>query len=167
MENTQDLDHNEAMIKLRELIDDIDTCMLVTDLDTKPLKVRPMHTLDTDSEGNIWFFTTKNSSQYTDIHEDRDVQLIYSHPGKTEFLSVYGTAEISEDRTKIEELWTPMANTWFKGKDDPNLALLRVSPEDAYYWDTKTNKLVSLVKIAASSVTGMSADDGRKGKLNL
>lgn len=167
MENIQDLDHNEAMLKLKELVNDIDTCMLATDLGEVPLKVRPMHTMETDSEGNIWFFTSKDSTQYEDIENDARVQLIYSHPGKTEFLSVYGTATISNDRSRIEELWTPIAKTWFEGKNDPNLVLLCVSPEDAYYWDTKNNKLVSLFKIAASSVSGMSADDGVKGDLNL
>lgn len=167
MENIEHLDHNEAMIKLKELIDDIEVCMLATRPGDVPLSVRPMHTLQTDKDGNIWFFTTRNSSQYRDISEDERVQLIYSHPGKTEFLSVYGTATLSEDKVKTEELWTPVAKTWFSGKDDPNLVLLKVVPDDAYYWDTKHNKLISLLKVAASSVSDMSADDGVRGKLNL
>jgi hypothetical protein len=42
-----------------------------------------------------------------------------------------------------------------------------VKPVDAYYWDTKNNKLVSLLKIGAAIVTGKSMDDGIEGELEV
>jgi general stress protein 26 len=46
-----------------------------------------------------------------------------------------------------------MAKTWFKeGKEDPNISLIKVIPEDAYYWDTKNNKMVSLIKFAMGAI---------------
>lgn len=165
--STKNLEHRDALKKLKELVEDIETCMLATHLEYLPLNVRPMQTLQVDDTGNIWFFNSKDSLQYTDIQQDSRVQLIYSHPGKTEFLSIYGTAHISHDQDKIDELWHPMVKAWFDGKNDPDLMLLRVSPQDAYYWDTKHNKLVSLFKIAASAVSDHSYDDGMKGRLKI
>ena len=92
---------------------------------------------------------------------------MYSHPGNTEFLSVYGKAYISRDQDKINELWHPMIKAWFDGKDDPDLMLLKVEPQDAYYWDTKNNKLVTLLKIAASALTDYEEDDGIQGRLKI
>ncbi len=61
-----------------------------------------------------------------------------------------------------------MVKTWFQeGKDDSSLTIIKVVPQDAYYWDTKNNKLVSLIKIMASVATGKTMDDGVEGKLSV
>ena len=163
----QNLDRPAALKKLKSLAEDIKICMLTTNLEYLPLNVRPMHTLEVDQKGNLWFFNSKDSLQYTDIQSDARVQLMYSHPGNTEFLSVYGKAYISRDQDKINELWHPMIKAWFDGKDDPDLMLLKVEPQDAYYWDTKNNKLVTLLKIAASALTDYEEDDGIQGRLKI
>ena len=81
---------------------------------------------------------------------------------------MFGYAEVIKDRAKLEELWNPIAKAWFtEGKDDPEISILRVRPVDAYYWDTRTNKLVSLIKIAASAITGKTMDDGIEGEIKL
>jgi len=55
---------------------------------------------------------------------------------------------------------------WFeKGKDDPEITLIKVRPLDVKYWDTKSNRVVSLIKILGAALTGKSADDGIEGKL--
>ncbi len=96
------------------------------------------------------------------------MQLFYINNSGYEYLSVYGTAEISTDKQKIDEYWSTMVKAWFpEGKDDPNLTLIKVKPEDAYYWDTKNNKLVSLIKIMTSVVTGKTSDDGVEGELKV
>ncbi len=78
-----------------------------------------------------------------------------------------GNDVITEDKNKIDELWTPIIKTWFQeGKDDPNLTLLKVTPAEAYYWDTKHGKMVSFAKMMASIVVGKTMDDGIEGKLN-
>ena len=42
------------------------------------------------------------------------------------------------DGAKAEEMWSPIAKTWFhEGPRDPSLTILKVTPEDGYYWDTK------------------------------
>ena len=84
-------------------------------------------------------------------------------------MSVFGKAEIVNDRSKIVELWAPMAKTWFKeGKDDPNISLIKVIPEDAYYWDTKNNKMVSLIKFAMGAIGITPKNDGGvEGRLKV
>jgi len=78
-------------------------------------------------------------------------------------LSIFGRAQIVNDRSKIEELWTPMAKTWFKeGKEDANISLIKVIPEDAYYWDTKNNKMVSLIKFAMGAIGITPKNEGLK-----
>ena len=165
--STKNLEHPEALKKLKAMVEDIKICMLATNLDILPLNVRPMQTLESDDTGNIWFFNSRESLQYTDIQNDPRVQLIYSDPGKTQFLSVYGVATISKDQDKIDELWDSKYRTWFHGKDDPDLMVMRVSPQDAYYWDTKHNKLITLFTTLTSTISKETPDVGVKGKLKV
>ena len=56
-------------------------------------------------------------------------------------MSIFGTAEILFDKNKVEEMWTPIAKAWFtEGKDDPAISLIKVTPQEGYYWDTKIIK---------------------------
>lgn len=81
---------------------------------------------------------------------------------------MFGTAKISQDRAKIKELWSVWAKTWFQdGPEDAKLSLITVTPVSSEYWDTKHNKMVQLIKIAASIVSGKTMDDGVEGKLHI
>lgn len=161
MGDVKNLANKDAVEKMREIAKAANICMFVTNLSSLPLSASPMATQEVDDEGNLWFFSNKNSNKNADIAEHNEVQLFYSHTGNYEYLSIYGRAEIVIDRKKNEELWTPIAKAWFKeGKDDPELTLLKVTPSDAYYWDTKNSKMVSFFKIAISAISGKGMDDG-------
>ncbi len=164
----ENLSRTDAVKKIQELVKASDICMFTTNLTELPLAARPMKSQDTDEEGNIYFFSDKTSDKNLEIQKDNRVQLFYINNSGYEYLSVYGTAEISTDKQKIDEYWSTMVKAWFpEGKDDPNLTLIKVKPEDAYYWDTKNNKLVSLIKIMTSVVTGNTSDDGVEGELKV
>ena len=148
MENTKNLKANEGVEKLKELVTAINICLFSTNLKRNDgATCRPMSAQEVDAEGNIWFFSDINSDKNREIQEDNLVQLVFSHPGKSSYMIVNGVAEISLDRQKIEELWTPVAKIWFEqGKDDPNLSLLKVNTKSAYYWDTDGNKILATQK---------------------
>ena len=127
-----------------------------------------MATVDVDEEGNLWFMSNRQSNKNEEIKEDEKVQLIYAKGGDSHFLSVAGKAQIVKDQAKIDELWTVFAKAWFpEGKKDPDISLIKIIPEDVYYWDTVHGKMVSLLKIATSVVTGKTMDDGVEGKISL
>ena len=169
MGDVKNLTATDAVEKIREIAKDANICMFVTDLSSLPLAGRPMATQEVDEQGNIWFMSDRNSDKNRHIEDDDQVQLFYSHTNNYEYLSIFGRAEIVDDRSKIDKLWTPMAKTWFKeGKDDPNVSLIKVRPEDAYYWDTKNNKMVSLIKFAMGAIGITPKDDGGiEGKLKV
>jgi general stress protein 26 len=166
--SVKDLVNQEAVDKIKELVDHTKVCFFTTHLDESPLPTRPMHTQQVDDEGNLWFFSDEESEKNFEIKDDSRVQLLYANPSKAEFLSIYGHAMVSRDRSKIEELWSPMAKAWFKGgKDDPSLSLIQVIPDEAYYWDTKNNKMVSFLKIITSIGSDSRSDDGVQGNLKV
>ncbi len=168
MSEIKDLSGRQALDKMKELVKEIDFCMFCTQIDQLPFATRPMSTREVDDQGNIWFFSKADSNKNIELAQDDKVQLLYAKPGNSEFLSVFGQADVIKDRKKAEELWSFWAKTWFsEGPDDPELTIIRVRPQEAYYWDTKHNRMVSLLKIVAGAVTGKESDDGLEGKINL
>ncbi len=168
MGDTKNLSNQEAIKKIQSLAGDTDFCMFITLISEKPLQARPMSTQKIDDDGNIWFFSHEESNKNMQIKSDDNVQLFYSNNKSSEFLSVYGTAKIIKDAAKAKELWTPWVKTWFpEGPEDPHLTLIKVTPLDSYYWDTKNNRLVSLIKIAVGAITGKEMDDSREGAIKI
>ena len=165
--STDNLHNTEALKKMRELVDDIDFCMMLTDLNTKPISAIPMSTKKVDEAGNIWFLSGKKSEHNSNISKDSKTQLLYSNNSDMEFISIYGSASIHKDKDTIHELYSKSDDAWFEDKNDPNITAIKFSPSEAYYWDTKQNKYIALFKKGLATVTGDKVDVGEKGKLNL
>lgn len=165
MGDIKNLKDNEAIEKIIQLAKD-QTCLFCTFTGEFAIKARPMSTQAVEEDGTIWFFSSKESNKNSEIARTNKVQLLYGDPGKSDYLSVEGNADIIVDQKKMDELWTPIIKTWFQeGKDDPNLSLLKITPSEAYYWDTKHGKMVSFAKMMVSMVSGKTMDDGIEGKL--
>lgn len=165
--STENLYDEKAREKIKELAEDIDFCMLVTNMDEKPLHAIPMSTKQVDEHGAVWFLSLKNSEHNKNIEKDSDVQLLYSGTSEMEFLSLYGEAFIETNREVIKELYSKADNAWFDGENDPNITAIKVNPKEAYYWDNKNNKMVTMFKLGVAAVSGKNQDIGEKGKLNL
>jgi len=165
--STENLSNSESLKKMRELVEDIDFCMMLTDLNTKPISAIPMSTKKVDEAGNIWFLSGKNSEHNSNIAKDSKTQLLYSDNSDMEFISIYGSASIHLDKNIIHDLYSKSDDAWFEDKNDPNISAIKFSPSEAYYWDTKQNKYLALLKMGMATLTGEKADVGEKGKLNL
>jgi general stress protein 26 len=164
MGDIKNLTQKEAIEKMKEIAEKIDICMFCTQPQKFPMETRPMSTQKVEEDGSIWFMSSIESHKNEELADDDHLQLIYSHPGSMTFMTVHGTATISRDRKKIEELWKPHIKAWFtEGKDDPRITLIKVTPNEAYYWDTRHNKMIAFLKMMASAATGKTMDDGVEG----
>ena len=148
---------------------DVDIAMFCTNLGARPFNSCPMSTQQVEDDGTIWFLSAKDSDHNADLAQDGACQLIYSSKvGETDHLSLFGNAEVTFDRAKAEELFDTMEKAWFPGGiDDPNFSMIRFTPSQGYYWDTKHGKMISFAKMMASIVTGSSADGGVSGKREI
>lgn len=164
----KDLQNEEARKKLKELVEDIQICMFAS-ADTKDDKYgRPMYTMQVDDEGTIWFFTKENKKITADAKQNDKVVLYYAHPGKNSYLTIKGMSEAVKDRKKMQELYSPAIKGWFpKGLDEPDIILLKVTPEQAHYWDAEHVKVVVLFSMLKAAITGEQSDMGKTGDLKL
>lgn len=163
----KNLQQTEALDKLKKLVDEVKICMFITKPEDEQSS-RPMATIKAEEDGTLWFYTHRSSGKTAEINADQDVHLVYSHPGKDSYLDLWGTGSVVTDRQKIKEFWNPMIKAWFpNGVDDPDICLLKVRPDTAYYWDSETGKMVEFIKILASAVTGKRFAEGSEGALNI
>lgn len=135
----ENLSEVDAKQKFREMVDEIKVAMFATNLSKKPMDVAPMYTKRVDEYGNLWFLSSANSDHNHNILQDADCQLFYSD-GSSNFLSVYGTSEIIDNRDTIESLYKKIDNTYFDGPEDPQIRAIKFSPREAAYWSADGNK---------------------------
>ncbi len=168
MSDNKNLNGEEAVEKLQDLVKNASTCMFATGLGNVPIHIIPMRVQETDYEGDLWFFSSADSTHNKHINADPRVQLIFANSPDMEFLTVFGTASITTDKDLIDRLWNPMVDAWFEGgKEDPNVSVVRVQPTAAHYWDTEDGKLITMAKILTRAATGADISTGVEGSLNV
>jgi general stress protein 26 len=137
---------------LRELIKDIDTAMLTTATE-EGLVSRPMKTQEVEFDGDLWFFTKKETNKYNEILHNQDVNVAYVSKS---YVSVRGRAEIVEDLDKKKELWSKVYEKIMQTSyDDPNVILIKVNVEAAEYWEG--GNLIKKIVFYYKRMTGQSS----------
>ena len=163
----ENLFSTEAIKKLQDMVDSIDFAMMATDLNSHPIHMIPMSSKKVDDQGRIWFLSNKSSQHNKNIKTNSKLHLIYASKGDMQFLNVFGNANITTDKTIINDLYKGSDDAWFEGKDDPNITAISVAPLEAFYWDPKDSKLVTLVKMGVGAITGNQPDLMDQGELKI
>lgn len=159
---------SEAVQKLGAMIKDVKFAMLTTQTPEGHLHSRPMATQQVEFDGVLWFLTSISSTKIDEVEQHHEVNVAYADASDDKYVSVAGTAEISRDRAKINELWSPFHTAWFpKGKDDPDIALIKVTVESAEYWNVPESKMVQLIGFAKAAITGKRYHPGEHGEVDL
>src|SRR4051794_41870236 len=94
------------------------------------------------------------------------VNLSFANAGSQKYVSISGSAVVSNDRAKIKELFSTPAKAWWDSADDPNIRVLKIAPEDAEFWDSP-GTVISYVKMAAAAVTGTRPEIGENRKVAI
>lgn len=166
-ENHRDLDGMEALEKIREIVKAAETCFFCTSPQPNGmLSARPMNVRQVDDDGNFWFLSANDSKKNAELATNPMVTMFFQGSQVSNFLHIVGTATVTTDREKIEELWMPLIKAWFtEGKDDPRITVIKVTPMQGYYWDNKNGDFVAAAKIMWGAVTGQTLDDSIEGTI--
>lgn len=152
---------SDYVVRLNAMIDSIEIAMLTSVGDDGTLHSRPMMVLDVQEDGTVWFFASRTSCSTYESKEESPVNVSYVDAERSIFISISGTADVSDDREKMSQLWDPQLSAWFpKGLDDPDLRLVCVQIDRAEYWDVTQNALALLAGFARKAITGKSEGVG-------
>lgn len=96
---------------------------------------RPMTAQVEGDRGPIWFFAAKDNSLVQRLGDGNRAIATFASKGHDLFATVHGNLILDNDRAVIDRLWNRYVAAWYQGgKDDPNLALLRLNAERAEIW---------------------------------
>lgn len=164
-----DTTRTEDVEKIRDLIKEIDFCMLTTVDEAGKLHSRPMSTNgQVEFDGDLWFFTSDKSHKVDEVEARPQVNVAFADPAHQNYVSLAGRAELVKDRAKIKALWQPHLKAWFPdGPDQSDVALLKVHVDHAEYWDSPSSTVAHVVGLAKSLLTGQPKDVGENKKVDL
>lgn len=148
-----------------DLMKKIGFAMLVT-RDGEKLRARPMSAYLARDENTIYFLTDARRHKDEEIARYPSVNLSFADAGSQKYVSLTATAVVSNDRAKIRELFSTPAKAWWDSAEDPNIRVLKVTPDDAEFWDSP-GSVISYVKMAAAAVTGSRPDIGENRKVSM
>lgn len=168
-DNIRDLLGAEAVERIKQVVDKAKTCFFSTAISLGPSHgTRPMNVRKVDDHGHLWFLSADDSHKNSELESALDVDLYFQGSPHSDFLHLRGTATISRDKAKIQELWDPMIKTWFtEGVDDPRITVIEFVPDVGYYWDNKHGNAVAGVKMMIGAALGKTMDDSIEGQIKV
>jgi general stress protein 26 len=145
-------DHAKHVERVWDLADKIGICMLVT-WDGERQRARPLAANVRKDEQAIYFLTDVRGQKDDQIERFPTVTLAFADNGGSKYVTITGQAAVSNDRSKIKELWSPFAKAWWDSPEDPSIRVLTITPEDAEIWESP-GALLSTVSMVTAAVTG-------------
>jgi general stress protein 26 len=131
------LTNAQARARITELVREARTCMLTTTAEDGRQVSRPMGLQESEFDGVLWFFALSDSAKTRQIRAHPQVNVAFSNPKATTWVSIAGTATQESDVGKAALLWTPFLQPWFPdGVRTPGLTLIRVRARTAEFWDS-------------------------------
>jgi general stress protein 26 len=100
---------------------------------------RPMTAMIAGDEdhGPLWFFTSQDSHLLR--AGSGPATATYVAKGHDLFARIEGHLTEATDPAMIDKLWNPFVAAWYEGKDDPDIALLRLDLESARIWENASS----------------------------
>lgn len=159
------MSHHDSVDHVWKLMKKIGFCMLAT-RDGAEIRGRPMAAHLARDEHAIYFLTDSDSHKDDEIERDPHVGLFFADASDQKYVSLTGRAVVSNDRAKIKELWSTPAKAWWDDPEDPTIRVLKITPNDAQYWDSP-GTVVSYIKMLTAAVSDTRPDMGDSKKVKL
>ena len=125
----------------------------------------PMGMQDFEDPATTWFITERSSDKVTALEADPRVNVSCS--SKAGWVSLAGTAHVSDDTAKLKELWDASAGAFMSGgPEDPDNVLLRIDGDTAEYWESP-GKVGVAIQMAKGLLTDSEPDLGDNDTVTL
>jgi general stress protein 26 len=151
--------------ELWDLIEDFHFCMATTHQGGS-MRSRPMSPYVDKNAGVIHFLADAGAPMADQIQADQDINLAFIAPKDKNFISLSGTAGVSQDQAIIKDLWNPTAEAWFPGGPG-TVALITVTPTTAELWDGESSKIKTMWEMAKARRKDEKPDVTEHKKMSL
>ncbi len=157
--------HDDQLETVARIMEDTRIAVLTYVSPEGALVSTPMGTQDFEQPGTTWFLTERDTDKVRAIEADPRVNVSYSSDAG--WVSLSGTARVSEDRAKLQELWDASAGAFMSGgPDDASNVLLEIDGATAEYWESPV-KVKAAVELAKGLVGRHTPDMGDNDTVSL
>ncbi len=134
-----------------------------------PRHMQPMTAFcEDEGRSGVWFFVRKDNDLLKEAGAGHAAMMNLVTADREFIACVGGTLTEDYDRALIDKFWNPVAGAWFpEGKDDPNLTLLHLEPEDAQVWISTGSAIRFGWEIAKANFTKQTPDVGETAHLSF
>ncbi|KAJ4348505.1 uncharacterized protein N0V89_009882 [Didymosphaeria variabile] len=125
---------------------------------------------------DILFLSNAHSQKFSDIEQNKEVQITFQDSKTQDWISISGTATTTSNTdSRIKDIWNSGIRAWFgdlgDGKhdgsaDDPRMTLIEVKAKYATYYLTQVGLLGYAKEVGVAAMTGKVADTGVLRELN-
>lgn len=148
------------------MMSEIETAMVVTHSGDDALRARPMIARPEVDHNAIYFLTDANAPKDREIAHNSQVCLSFSDTKGNRFVSVTGMAEVFSDPSLVQTLWKPADKAFWTDANDPNIRIIRVTPDNGEFWEGE-GFISNFVKMIAAGVKGERPKLGQSAKVNM
>ncbi len=153
-QNNNIMKRAEQIARIKEVIQESQTCMMVTLSDKNIMSARPMAKASFEQNA-IWFFTDLSSDKVSELRKEQDVLLTISKPEENTFLTIKAISELDYSLAKKEKFFNPFVRAWFPdGPESESLVLVKCSIKEVEIWDSTSHKIPQLLKIGKALISG-------------
>ena len=100
------------------------------------------------NEGFVLFtLTDRKTSKVDEIEANPHAYVILGYEEglfNKNFVEIEAEVSVTEDKELIEKLWNPAMNAIFDGKDDPDILILKLVPNNVLVRGTKNSEVESV-----------------------
>jgi general stress protein 26 len=155
--------------KLDDLVEGIKIALMTTRRADGHLVSRPMALQKKEPGADFWFVTERGGDKVRELRRDPHLNLGFYKDRTREWVSVAGTAVLTDDRAIIRRLWAPDWKAWFADEggardgsaDDPRLFLIGVKAHSAHFLSVDKPQPVVLFELLKGMATGSKPNIGR------
>ena len=130
--------------------------------------MQPMaHMADKDGAARLWFFTSKSGDLYKELNGASHAHFCVVGKNQDYHACIMGDLVENRERGKIEQYWSDVVASWFKGRDDPGVALLEFVLMDAAIWASTRNPIKFAWEIQTSKNSDREPDVGTRAHVDF
>ena len=128
----------------------------------------PMTAFVERESSTLWFFTSKQTDLAEAVQSAASAMFVFMTKDQELQACIGGDLVASSDTLHRDKFWGPMVSAWFPhGKEDPTLALLKLSCKNAEVWLSEQGPVKFGWEIAKANLTGAKPDVGARATLTF
>ena len=98
-------------------------------------------------EFTLYTATSKQTQKVDELEANPHTHILIGYEGKgmgDEYLEIEGTVSISDDESIKEKVWNKHMKPWFSGPEDPDLVILKISPDSIRLMNKKGEEPIEI-----------------------